>query len=241
MDQPSPTPTKHSFAIPGAIVIAGVLVAGAIFITSSKGAPVADSGKNTASVAGAANNSPKLNPINAGDYVRGNPNAPVKIVEYSDTECPFCKQFHTTMQRIMSEYGTNGEVAWVYRFFPLSIHPKSPTEAMAVACAGDAGGAAKFWEYLDKIFEVTPSNNGLDLKVLDTIAAQLGIDQTKFTACRTTNKFAQKIQADYDSGIVAGVQGTPFSVIIGRDGKQYPVDGAQPYEVVRQMVETALK
>ncbi|MHB8652068.1 MAG: DsbA family protein [Minisyncoccota bacterium] len=241
MDQPSSTPSKQSFAIPGAIVAAGILVAGAIFITSSKEPAVADGGKNTATVAGSTNSPSKLNPINAGDYLRGNPNAPVKIVEYSDTECPFCKQFHVTMQRIMSEYGTNGQVAWVYRFFPLSIHPKAPMEAMAVACAGDTGGAAKFWEYLDKIFEVTPSNNNLDPRLLDTIAAQLGIDQTKFDTCRTTNKFAQKIQADYDSGIIAGVQGTPYSVIIGRDGKQYPVDGAQPYEVVKQMVDQALK
>ncbi|OHA82257.1 MAG: hypothetical protein A2675_00390 [Candidatus Yonathbacteria bacterium RIFCSPHIGHO2_01_FULL_51_10] len=226
-------PKNTSMAIPIAIVIAGLFIGGAIFISNGgvkKTAPPSGDGQAT------------LAPITAKDHIRGNPNAPVKIVEYSDPECPYCKQFHTTLQQIMKDYGTQGNVALVYRHFPLDrSHPKSRTEINALECAGDVGGPEKFWEYLDRLFEVTPSNNGLDLALLPTIATDIGLDKTAFTACQEQNKFTAVIQADYESGIAAGVRGTPYSVVIGRDGTQYPINGADPYEAVRAVIDQALK
>lgn len=106
-------------------------------------------------------------PITEKDHILGNPNAEIKIVEYSDTECPFCKRFDTTMNDIMKEYQSSGKVAWVYRYFPLdSIHPRARHEAEALECANELGGNAKFWEYLTGIFKVTPGNNGLDPALL---------------------------------------------------------------------------
>lgn len=101
------------------------------------------------------------------DYISGNPKAELVIVEYSDTECPFCKRFHETMTRVMNEYGKAGKVAWVYRHFPLdAIHSKSRHEAEAIECAGEIGGNDKFWVYLNKLMEITPSNNQLDQSLL---------------------------------------------------------------------------
>jgi protein-disulfide isomerase len=106
-------------------------------------------------------------PVTAKDHLTGNPNAEIKIVEYSDTECPFSKRFHQTMIDIMKEQGTNGKVAWVYRSFPLDgLHQKARYEAEAVECAFEQGGNAKYWEYLDLLFKVTPSNDGLDSALL---------------------------------------------------------------------------
>lgn len=104
----------------------------------------------------------KMSPVTKADHILGSIDAPVKIVEYSDLECPFCKQFHNTMQKIMSEYGTE-KVAWVFRQFPLSqLHSKAPKEAEASECVAELGGNDAFWKFIDKINEVTPSNNKLD-------------------------------------------------------------------------------
>src|SRR3989344_5485116 len=101
---------------------------------------------------------------------------PIAIVEYSDLECPFCKTFQKTLHQIMDEYGESGKVAWVYRHFPLAqLHTKAAKEAEATECAAELGGNAAFWKYADRLFEVTPSNNNLELSQLPVIAAEVGL------------------------------------------------------------------
>ncbi len=108
-----------------------------------------------------------LDPVTEKDHVFGNRGAELMIVEYSDPECPFCKRFHETMAQVMSEYGKQGKVAWVYRHFPLdAIHSKARKEAEAMECAGELGGNDKFWAYLNKLMEITPSNNQFDASLL---------------------------------------------------------------------------
>lgn len=109
--------------------------------------------------------SDSVRPVGEGEHLRGDPKATVKIVEFSDLECPFCKRFHLTMQQVMEEY--SGKVAWVYRHFPLdSLHSKARKEAEATECAAELAGNDGFWAYIDKLFEITPSNNGLDPSLL---------------------------------------------------------------------------
>lgn len=115
-----------------------------------------------------------MKPVSSDDHILGSISAPVKIVEFSDMECPFCKRFHATMQQVVKE--NNGQVAWVYRHFPLDqLHSKARKEAEATECATDQGGNEKFWAYLNRLMEVTPSNNGLDLAELLNIAAFTGL------------------------------------------------------------------
>ena len=103
--------------------------------------------------------------VTDSDHLRGDPKAKVKVVEFSDLECPFCKRFHVTMQQVIEEY--DGKVAWIYRHFPLdSLHSKARKEAEASECAAELGGNDGFWAYIDKLFEITPSNNGLDPNLL---------------------------------------------------------------------------
>lgn len=187
-----------------------------------------------------------VKPVTSEDHILGDPNAPVKLIEFSDFECPFCKQFHKTLARVMDHYGKSGEVAWVYRHFPIDqIHPKSRKEAQAAECANELGGNKAFWAYADKIFATTPSNNRLDLTLLPKFAVEIGLDRAKFETClsgdRRGGKYAAHIEADFQDASTAGGTGTPYTVIVARDGRTFPINGAQPYGVVKSVIDLALK
>ncbi len=185
-------------------------------------------------------------PVDGEDHILGNPDAPVKLIEFSDFECPFCKRFHLTMKRLMNEYGENGKVAWVYRHFPLdSLHAKARKEAQAAECANELGGNEAFWAYSDRLFEVTPSNDRLDLAVLPRIAQEIGLDRAKFEAClggdARGGKYAAHIEADVQDAIASGGTGTPYSLVIAPNGKTFPINGAQPYAALKSIIDLALR
>ena len=231
----------NSLLIPGSIIIAGLVIGGALYIGMS-----ANSNGARPSLQGAAientGNLEKMRPVEAADHIRGDRNAPVKIVEYSDTECPFCKRFHETMNQIMSEYGESGKVAWVYRHFPLDVlHKKADKEAEALECAGELGGNEVFWRYADRLFEVTPSNDGLVEAELPRIAQFVGLDVKKFNACLSSGKYAEHVEEDTQNAQATGGNGTPWSIIVAPNGKKYPLSGAQPYEAVKQLIDLALQ
>ncbi|MEK7664201.1 MAG: thioredoxin domain-containing protein [Patescibacteria group bacterium] len=180
--------------------------------------------------------------ISEKDHIRGDRNASVKIVEYSDTECPFCKRFHETMKQVMNEYGASGKVAWVYRQFPLTqLHPKAPKEAEALECANELGGNDKFWSYTDRLFEITPSNNSLDPAELPKIAQYVGLNVSKFNTCLNSGKYASHVADDAKDANATGGNGTPWSIVVAKNGKKYPLSGSQPYESVKQLIEIALQ
>lgn len=238
-----------NWTIPIAIVIAGIMIAGAVYYsgTNASRQEVANSGKasdlrESSPPAFGSGSVDNIKPINDQDHILGDPNAPVKVVEFSDTECPFCKRFHPTMHQLIQEYGQSGQVAWVYRHFPLdSIHSKARKEAEATECANELGGNAKFWAYTDRLFEVTPSNNNLDLAELPKIAEFVGLDRTQFEQCLNSGKYAQHVADDLADAINSGGQGTPHSIVIAPNGQKFPISGAQPYPAVKQVVEAALK
>lgn len=180
-----------------------------------------------------------IKPVSKNDWIRGNKDAKVAIIEFSDLECPFCKRFHPTMQQVMSDYGD--KVAWIYRHFPLdSLHPKARKEAEATECAGELGGNEKFWSYVDRLFEITPSNNRLELSQLSDIAQYIGLDKRKFDECLNSGKYASKIQDHYQQAIAAGGRGTPYSVVIAGDQK-IPVSGAVPFEQLKAILDPLVK
>lgn len=226
--------TKNSFAVPAAIVISGIVIAIAIVWSVGK--------SNTAQVADAPEAIGDLNAmraVTANDHVRGDLKAPVMIVEYTDPECPFCKRFHETMQAIVKKY--DGKVAWTYRHFPLpELHSKAPKEAEAIECAAKIGGAGMFWNYADALYAATPSNNGLDSAQLPKIASSLGLDVTKFNTCLDSGEMAKRVEADKQNGIATGGNGTPWSILVGPDGKKYSINGAQPIEEVTKMIDLVL-
>jgi protein-disulfide isomerase len=182
----------------------------------------------------------KMAPVTADDHIRGSLDADVIIVEYSDTECPFCKVFHGTMNQIVSEYDGN-QVAWVYRHFPLDqLHQKARHEAVALECAAEQGGNDAFWAYTDRLYEITTSNDGLDEAELPRIAAFAGLDVAAFTSCLSSTRHDARIQADVENAIASGGRGTPWSIIVAKDGTKMPVNGAVPVAQLQQMIEEAL-
>jgi protein-disulfide isomerase len=246
MDEQHLEQKPNMFMIPLAIVIAGVLIAGAVYFSAGKNiAPtgVGNAAANPQPLQGGGASLDQMTAILANDHVRGNPNAPIKIVEYSDTECPFCKRFHFTMQQVVDEYGKSGKVAWVYRHFPLDqLHPiKARNEATALECANELGGNDKFWAYADRLFEITPSNNNLDPAELPKIAQYVGLDANKFNACILGGKYTKHIEDDVQNAQATGGNGTPWSIVVAKNGKKYPLSGAQPYEAVKQLIEIALQ
>jgi len=230
----TPTEKKTSLMTPIAIVIAGVLIAGAVFYTNS-GAPVNEP----------VNQEQELGTIptlQEDDYVLGDRNADILLVEYSDLECPFCKAFHATAAQIVEEY--DGEVAWVYRHFPLSqIHPNAPALAEAAECAGELGGNDTFWAFIDGIFERAPGNTLFPIDQLSALATEVGVDSSDFAECIESERHRQKIIDQFNDAITAGGQGTPFSVLLVQDDEdtQLPIEGAQPVEIIRAAVDGLLK
>ncbi len=173
------------------------------------------------------------------DWYKGGKNADITIVEFSDTECPFCKRFHNTMNQIIDEYGD--KVKWVYRHAPLtSLHRKAVKEAEALECAGELGGNKGFWKYADRLFEITPSNDGLAALQFPEIAEYAGLNRKKFETCLDSGKHKQKVMDQLRDAETAGLRGTPYSILIAGDEK-IPINGAQPYEQVKTVIDAFLQ
>jgi len=230
-----------SFAVPGAIIVAGLIIAGAIYYgggTAGQNAGTAAVG-NVPTPEQQAVQLEQMRPLDTTDHILGNPNAPIKIVEYSDLECPFCKSFHQTMQQLVASYPD--QITWVYRHFPLDqLHSQARKEAEATECVYELGGNEKFWTYTNKIFEITPSNNGLDLAQLPVIAKEIGLDQIAFEACLKSGRQAKRVETDYQDAVRIGGRGTPFPVVIGPNNTRFALEGAVPLAGMKQLVDSLL-
>ncbi len=234
---------ERPWILPISIIIAGLMIAAGLYYRGLQSEAFRLQSKAGVFGSGSPEN---VKSVNSADHILGNPAAPVKIIEFSDPECPFCKLFHKTMMQVMQEYGQNGQVAWIYRQFPVDeIHSKARKEIQAVECANEIGGNSKFWAYLNRIFEITPSNNNLDLSLLPKIALDVGVDGAKFEACMMGDekggKYADHIEADYQDGLASGAVGTPYTIIISPNGKTYPIHGAQPFGSIKLIIDIALQ
>ncbi len=262
---------KNSLTIPMAIIVAGVLIGGAV-ILSNRGNSVAST---TDKVVKKDPIEININPIDLSDHIMGSPDAKALLVEYSDTECPYCKNFHKTLNTVADQYGKDGKFAWVYRHFPLDVlHKKARKEAEATECAAELGGNAKFWEYINKLYDTTPSNDRLDPSELPKIAVAVGLDKTSFETCLNSGKYANEVDKDYQEATKIGGRGTPYSIFvlksapskelkdfidfnnaeiskaqgggedmmgISKDGRKIFVSGAMPYEMMKSIVDLILK
>lgn len=230
---------KDTYAIPGSILLAGLVIAGAILLGRVPAQrPTAPTTPVTVPSPATTTPGPvkiEFRPVDAArDHIRGDVNASVTLIEYSDLECPFCKSFHNTLQQALQEYP--GKVRWVYRHFPLAgLHPKAAKESEAAECAGE-----KFWEFVDTVFAVTPSNNGLDPAELPKIAQKLGVDVPAFQKCLRDGAMTARVLADLADAEKAGGRGTPYTVIIGPNGETIPFSGAQPYPSLKVQIDKLL-
>ncbi len=178
----------------------------------------------------------KIKPIDGTDYIRGNPNAPILVVEYSDYDCAFCKNFHETMNQIMNEFGVTGRVAWVYRQFPIKeLHPNSTRISEAALCVGELAGNDGFWKFSDSVFKERGDTELTNISRLPEYALAAGVDKDAYIKCIDSNKHQKSIEDSINEGKGLGIEGTPHSyVIIGN--QQADIEGAQPHPVVRQII-----
>ena len=230
---------SNAMILGGSIILAGLLIAFGIYAVKSDNG-TKPSENNTATPIVLKN----IRSITADDHILGSRDARLVIVEYSDTECPFCKDFHNTMNTIMERYKDGTDVAWVYRHFPLSsIHPKNAQRAaIASECAAELGGNDGFWEFIDRYNELTPSNDQTDFEtVVPQIVEELGLDKNEFDSCLSENRYDEKITNSFNEAVASGGLGTPYNTLILKDGTQIKVPGAQPIENMRSVIDSILK
>jgi protein-disulfide isomerase len=164
-----------------------------------------------------------------GAPVRGAKDAPVTLVEFSDFQCPFCKQAEPTVKRLLERYPD--KLKLVYRDFPLEgIHPQARPAAEAARCAADQG---KFWEYHDVLYA---SNLGGAPDEYRRYAEKVGLDVPKFDECVKSGTHRAGVQRDLQEGSRLGVTGTPAFFVNGR-----PLQGAQPLEAFVKVIEDELR
>lgn len=252
---------KNNLMLPIAIVVAGLIVAGAMFYTNKDQKVAKPEQKKITQALSVA-------PVTDKDSIFGNKDADVVVIEYSDTECPYCKLFHTTMQKVMTVYGKDSKVAWVYRYMPLdSLHKKARKEAVAVECAKVQGGNEAFWNFINAVYSKTTSNDSLPEAELPKIANELKLDMTKWNKCLLGDETAGIVSAQEQTGKDAGVEGTPNNFLVFKkplnekqiqnlieattkipegmmkisdDGKIVNLGGAMPYDLLTLIIDNAL-
>jgi len=160
--------------------------------------------------------------------LRGNPRAPVIVVEFSDFQCPFCRKIQATLKNLLAKY--QDQVSLAYRDFPLrGMHSQAESAAESSRCAGEQG---KFWEYHDLLFG---NPEKLTQSGLIALAQTAKLDERQFVSCLSSGKYRADVERDLQDGIRAGVMGTPGIFIDGR-----LLSGAQPEEVYEHMVREDL-
>jgi len=187
---------------------------------------------------------------NAERNTAGDPNAPIKIEEFADFQCPFCERFHQeTEPLLMQYYVETGKVQFVYRsmgnFVSQNIggaRTESQDAALAAYCAADQG---KFWEMQDTLFaNVLGEDVGsFTDRRLSAIAEKAGLDMNEFNACYSSGKYEEQVQQDFKDGTAAGVNGTPGFIVsytVNGEMRTQLIEGAQPFSEFQVKLEAIL-
>lgn len=177
-----------------------------------------------------------------GSPFKGNKDAKVTLIEFSDYECPFCANFFSdTLPRIEQDFISTGKLKYVRRDFPLvSIHQNAFKAAEAANCAGKQ---EKYWEMHGRLFA---NQNQLGMNHLPLHAKAIGLDMRLFEQCLKESEQAA-VKRDVQEGLKAGVEGTPTIFFGVRDGDSQDIKvlrmivGAQPYPAFKEAIESLLK
>ena len=188
---------------------------------------------------------------NAVRNTAGDPKATVKLEEFSDFQCPYCKGFWQNTEAQMEDaYVKTGKVQFTYRSAGnwVSLNSgsggtESQDAAMAAYCAADQN---KFWEMHDALFtnnRDVEEQGSFAPRRLQEIAQGIGLDMSAFNSCVSSGKYQNQVNQDFADAKAAGINGTPFFVIsytVGGQTKTDAIDGAQPFSVFQQKLDAAL-
>jgi len=170
---------------------------------------------------------PRTSVSTADARLRGVANAPLTLVEYADYECPYCQQIAPDLAKIEADF--KGKIAFVYKDFPLPMHPHAQKAAEAAQCAGAQN---KYWEYHDALL----SSKQLEIPQLKAAASAIGLDTGAFDKCLDSGQAVGEVKKNFNEGMDLGITGTPSFVINGRF-----ISGSMPYEQLRQILDEELK
>lgn len=200
------------------ILVAGVLIAGAVIFTNVRGAAVV-SGDSPQAPTAATN----VRPPSTSDHIIGSPTAPLVLIEYSDFQCPYCSLVHPTIKKIVAD--SNGQIAWVLRNFPLeSIHPNARPGALAAECIAVQLGNDAYWQFADTVFA---NQSKMSPAYFEQLALSLGAQKTAYQACLVAPATAKIIDDSLVEVERNGGQGTPYTILYDKRG-QVGVSGALP-------------
>lgn len=229
-----PTASSSPLTIPIAIIVGFTLIAVAIYFGGI--GKRADSTPIQPSVA-IESSTGQVRPVDTTDYIRGNPNAPIMLIEYSDYDCPFCKQYHDTLRQVLDEYGVTGQVGWVYRQFPIAqLHPNAPKISQAALCVGELGGQTAFWDFTDNIFSRRNFDDFTNVTRLEEYATDTGVALPQYQSCINSGRHIDTVEAEIRNAFAAGVRGTPHTVIVFGN-EQAVINGAQSYTALKSIIE----
>ena len=168
-----------------------------------------------------------------GDPVKGSPDAPVTIIEYTEYQCPFCARFvQETLSLIEENYIATGKVRFIFRNFP--VHQQAVVAAGAAVCAQEQD---KFWQMHDTLVAQQSewSGNPDFMELFEGYTQDLGLDTDQFTSCLNAGEWLDKVKKDFEAGREAGVQGTPSFLI-----NDQLIVGAQPFKEFQRVIEEEL-
>lgn len=171
------------------------------------------------------------------DPFLGAANAKVVIIDFSDYQCPFCNKFHTTIfANLKKDFLDTNKIKYVYRDFPLNIHPRAQNAAEAAQCAGDQN---KYWEMNELLFEKQAEWGKSETvnEILISYAAELGLNKVTFSSCLNDGKYTEEVQKDREDAIASGARGTPTLFINGEIIRGVP----QSYESFKALIESKLE
>ena len=193
--------------------------------------------------------------LNADDNAIGDPNAPIRIEEFGDFQCPFCERFHEETEPLLRQYYVDtGKVQFVFRSMGnfvsdniarsrgTSAKTESRDAALAAYCAGDQN---KFWDMQAHIFANALGEDvgSFTDKRLKSIAETAGLEMAAFNSCYDSGKYLDRVQQDFEDGQAAGINGTPGFLVtytVNGEAKSKLIEGAQPFTVFQQELEAAL-
>jgi protein-disulfide isomerase len=182
-----------------------------------------------------------MTPISVKDHIIGAPTAPVVFVEYGDIDSQYSKDFQKAMQQLMTEYGANGKVAWVYRHFPLiSEHQYAETHAEAAECAASVGGANAFWRFIDIAQAYAPDTHQFNPADYSKVVPAIGISLPDFVECMQKHTFTSAVKEEFDNALAMGASGSPYTVLMVKGQPPVAISGALPYTELKKLVDQSI-
>lgn len=221
-NQPVKNKSRFSGSVAQAIIFAGLIIAGAIFLSRNPGSSAPKSPDKLDLVT----------KIDQSDFSRGSENAKVTIIEYADFSCHFCAQFHPTLKQIMTEY--DGKVRWVFRHLPIF----NINAAVASDCVGKISGNDTFWTFADNLYA---NQSSLNDDYYRNEAISLGISAEKYDACFADPILRSKISKDFSQNkLLFDFRATPYNIIVDKEGRTFSFPGALPYNDLKSIIDRLL-